>query len=76
MTKQITVRIPDEDLEFVDQMVADGRGSRASLISKAIAAERRRERARIDARIYAASRDNDDMDSLAEFAASTAPDVD
>ena len=73
MTTQIAVRLPDELVEFVDRLVSDGRASsRAAVVSRALHRELRREVAARDAAILAAAAatSDDDMDALAEHAAS------
>ena len=68
MTTQITVRLDDDLVEFVDQLVRDGKEkSRASAVSRAIQRERRREAAERDARILADLRHPDDLDSLVDY---------
>ncbi|MEZ5084952.1 MAG: YlcI/YnfO family protein [Tessaracoccus sp.] len=77
MTMQITVRIPDELVGFLDDEVkADLAPSRAAVVSRALERERRRRVAERDASILAAATDDDDLDGLAEFAASTSLDID
>ncbi len=72
MTSQITVRLPDDLVEFIDECVAAGDvRSRAALVSRAVERERRRAIATRDAAILAASAADDDFDALAEFAAKT-----
>lgn len=75
MTLQLTVRIADDLVAFVDEQVSDGRApSRASVISAALDAARRRQLAERDAAILAASDDapdEDDLDELATFASRT-----
>ncbi|WP_091537706.1 ribbon-helix-helix domain-containing protein [Modestobacter sp. DSM 44400] len=74
MSTQMAVRLPDELVRFVDQLVADGRApSRAAVVSQALQRERRREVAERDAAILAAA-DDDDLDALAEHAARTSLD--
>lgn len=52
MSKQITVRLPDNLMEFVDQQVADGAASsRADLVARALRHEERRVLAIRDAEI-------------------------
>jgi Arc/MetJ-type ribon-helix-helix transcriptional regulator len=66
MSTQIAVRLPDELVRFIDQLVADGRASsRAAAVSQALQRERRRELAARDATILAAG-PSDDLDGLAE----------
>lgn len=51
MSKQITIRVPDEQVEFLDEQVAAGARSRAAVVSDAL---RRLQREQIDAEIAAA----------------------
>ena len=68
---QIAVRLPEELVEFIDRLVADGRASsRAAVVSQALQRERRRELAARDAAILAVNGD-DDLDVLAQHAART-----
>jgi Arc/MetJ-type ribon-helix-helix transcriptional regulator len=54
MSKQIAVRLPEELVDFVDQIVDSGTGrSRASVVTKALERERRRVIAARDAQILA-----------------------
>lgn len=72
MSAQIAVRLPEELVEFIDRLVADGRASsRAAVVSQALQRERRRELAARDAAILAVNGDDDDLDVLAEHAART-----
>jgi Arc/MetJ-type ribon-helix-helix transcriptional regulator len=74
MSTQIAVRLPEELVGFIDQLVAAGRAtSRAAVVSRALERERRRELAARDAAILAAG-GGDDMDALAEHAARTSLD--
>lgn len=77
MGKRIAVWLPDDMVAFIDQLVADGRAaSRAAVVGKAPARERRREIAARDATILATERGGSDMESLAAYAARTAPSLD
>lgn len=78
MTRQIAVRLPDEIVDFIDEMVGDGRErSRAAVVSRAVERERRRELAAKDARILSSgSPDDDAWDDLAKYAATPPLDVD
>jgi antitoxin MazE3 len=70
MSKQIAVRLPDQLVEFVDEMVGSGRhASRAAVVASALERERRRIIAARDAEILAASGPDPDLAGLAEFAA-------
>lgn len=72
MTRQIAVRLPDDLVAFVDDVVAHGgEASRAAVVRRALERERRRRVAERDAAILARTRDTDDLDALAEFAATT-----
>jgi Arc/MetJ-type ribon-helix-helix transcriptional regulator len=70
MSKQIAVRLPDDLVEFVDEVVGAGREtSRAAVVTTALERERRRAVAARDAEILAASGPDPDLAGLAEFAA-------
>ncbi|MGW1346469.1 ribbon-helix-helix domain-containing protein [Kribbella sp. NPDC002412] len=74
MSKQITVRLPDELVEFMDQLVAaDKASSRATVVARAMERERRRELAARDLAILAEhdGDDLDDLDGLASAASGT-----
>ena len=69
MTTQIAIRLPDEIVQFLDQLVAQGEAkSRAAAVMRALELDRRRRMAEHDAAIYAGSEDRD-LDSLAAWAA-------
>jgi Arc/MetJ-type ribon-helix-helix transcriptional regulator len=66
MSKQIAVRLPDDLIEFVDEVVADGKASsRAVVVRRALDRERRRAVAARDAAILSGAGGDPDMDSLA-----------
>jgi hypothetical protein len=70
MSKQIAVRLPEDLVEFVDQLVGEGRGaSRASVVAGALERERRRLVAARDIEILTSVGDDPDMNSLAEHVA-------
>jgi Arc/MetJ-type ribon-helix-helix transcriptional regulator len=70
VSTQIAVRLSEELVQFIDQLVSDGRApSRAAVVSQALQRERRRQIAARDAAILAA--EADDLDELAEYAART-----
>jgi Arc/MetJ-type ribon-helix-helix transcriptional regulator len=76
MTIQIAVRLPDETVERLDELVARGDApSRASVIERALAREFRRLLAERDAAILASAAVDADLNALAEYAARTQPDV-
>lgn len=67
MSIQIAVRLPDDMMRFVDQLVERGRGSsRAAVIARALDRERRHEMAVQDAAIYAESGEDADMVDLVQ----------
>jgi Arc/MetJ-type ribon-helix-helix transcriptional regulator len=70
MSTQIAVRLPDEMVRTVDELVAAGWAtSRASVVERALAREFRRLAAVRDAEILAAAGPDPDLDDLAEYAA-------
>jgi antitoxin MazE3 len=76
VSTQIAVRLPDEVVTRLDELVANGQApSRASVIEQALAREFRRLIAIRDAEILARAAQDDDMDALAEHAAHLSLDV-
>ena len=72
MSKQITVRLPDELVEFMDRLVDDHKApSRASVVARAMERERRRELAERDLAILTEHGEYDDLDGLAAAASGT-----
>jgi Arc/MetJ-type ribon-helix-helix transcriptional regulator len=70
MSKQIAVRLPDELVDFVDELVDSGAGrSRAAVVTRALERERRRAVAARDAQILARSGPDPELAGLAEHAA-------
>jgi Arc/MetJ-type ribon-helix-helix transcriptional regulator len=70
MSKQIAVRLPDELVEFVDEIVDAGEGrSRAAVVTRALERERRRVVAEHDAEILARTGPDPELAGLAEYAA-------
>ncbi len=68
MSKQIAVRLPEELVEFVDALVAEGMASsRAAVVARALTHEQRRIRIAKDVAILAASYVTDDFDELASY---------
>ncbi len=64
MTTQIAVRLPDDLVRYVDQLVRDGAGSRAAVLARALAMYRQHLTAERDARILEERGDYDDFDGL------------
>ncbi|MFN8202994.1 MAG: ribbon-helix-helix domain-containing protein [Solirubrobacteraceae bacterium] len=74
MSKQIAVRLPEDLVRFVDEIVAAGdQPSRAAVVAKALERERRRVVAARDARVLEAAGPDPDLVGLAEFAAGVGP---
>jgi Arc/MetJ-type ribon-helix-helix transcriptional regulator len=70
MSKQIAVRLSEELVDFVDELVSTGgASSRAAVVTRALERERRRAVAARDAEILARARADGDMDALAAHAA-------
>jgi len=69
MSKQIAVRLPDELVDFVDEIVVSGGGrSRAAVVTRALERERRRAVAARDAEILARTGPDPELAGLAEHA--------
>jgi Arc/MetJ-type ribon-helix-helix transcriptional regulator len=69
MTVQITVRLPDELVEFVDALVAEGAvKSRAEAINWALMRDRRRRRALADIEILRRHGEDPELQALTDFA--------
>ena len=70
MTKQIAVRLPDDLVAFVDDLVASGsERSRAAVVTRSLERERRRAIAARDAEILARTGPDPELQGLAEHAA-------
>lgn len=70
MTTQITIRLDDDAVAFIDQQVSEGREkSRASVVARAIRRAQREARAARDVEILASIKgtDPDDLDALAAW---------
>jgi Arc/MetJ-type ribon-helix-helix transcriptional regulator len=68
MSKQIAVRLPDELVEFIDELVSSGRfESRAAVITRQVRRLQRQLRAERDAEVYRAEGDYPDLVGLAEY---------
>ncbi len=70
MSKQIAVRLPEVLVDFVDELVDSGaEPSRAAVVARALARERRRAVAARDAEILARTGQDQELAGLAEHAA-------
>lgn len=69
MSMQIAVRLPDDLVEFVDELVRQGDApSRAAVVARALRHERRQAAAARDAEILASAGADTDFDALAAHA--------
>ena len=76
MSKQIAVRLPDDLVDFVDEIVDSGAArSRATVVTRALERERRRALAERDARILARTGPDPELAGLAEHAANLPHDL-
>lgn len=65
MSTQISIRLPEEMVAFLDKSVADGRAvSRAALVGVALEREMRRQAAEDDAAILREQGPADELDAL------------
>ena len=77
MSTQIAVRLPDDVVAFVDELVRAGQAtSRAAVVTTALERERRRQIAAKDAAILAAAGTDADLDALAEHVVHMPVDLD
>jgi len=79
MSKQITIRLDDELVAFIDQQVAEhaeGATSRAAVVTRAMQREWRRALAARDAAILANHPGDTELDDLAAHAGRTPLDID
>ncbi|MEP6841959.1 MAG: hypothetical protein ABJA11_00470 [Pseudolysinimonas sp.] len=68
MSTQIAVRLPDELVEFVDELVSSGRfESRAAVVTRELRRLQRRLIAERDAEIYRTEGDDPEMVAIAEY---------
>lgn len=76
MSKQIAVRLADDLVAFVDDIVGSGQEpSRAAVVTRALDRERRRLVAARDASILARAGQDPELVGLAEHAAGIQPDL-
>jgi len=74
MSKQIAVRLSDELVEFVDDVVGSGaERSRAAVVTRALERERRRSVAARDAEILARTGPDPELQGLADYAVGQSP---
>jgi hypothetical protein len=76
-TRPVAFRLTDDELATLDRLAAEGVASdRTASMKVLIAREARRQAAERDAMIYAKSQPDDDLDSLARWAADHVPSLD
>ena len=72
MSRQIAVRLPDELVKFIDEVVGSGHApSRAAVVARALKREQRRAMQARDAEILARTGPDPELERLAEYAAIT-----
>jgi Arc/MetJ-type ribon-helix-helix transcriptional regulator len=72
MSKQLTVRLPEDLVDFIDRCVESGKAtSRAAVVAAAVDRERRRAIAEHDVAILTRDQSTADFDELAEYASRT-----
>ncbi|MFR9750798.1 antitoxin [Nocardia sp. 004] len=72
MSTQISVRLTDSTVSYLDRIISDGAApSRAAVIEQALERDRLRRAAERDAEILAATPVDDDMNALATYNADT-----
>jgi Arc/MetJ-type ribon-helix-helix transcriptional regulator len=77
MTRQIAVRLPEELVDFVDELVESGSGrSRADVVGRALERERRRAVEARDAAILARLDPDPELEGLAEYNAGLVRELD
>lgn len=64
MSTQIAVRLADELVAYVDDLVSEGAGSRATVVTRALQLYQQQLRGERDAQILEESGDYDDFDAL------------
>ena len=70
MTVQITVRLPDDQVDFLDAQVSSGQAvSRAAAIARALRREQRRSRAEEDLQTVLGAGADPDLTALQDWAA-------
>lgn len=68
MSTQIAVRLPDDLVAYVDDLVRAGAGSRAAVVVRALSVYQQQLAAEQDARILEETGDYDDFDALVAHA--------
>jgi len=72
MSKQLTVRLADDLVDFIDRCIESGLApSRAAVVAAAVDRERRRAIAERDVAILTRTQNRDDLDELAAYASRT-----
>jgi Arc/MetJ-type ribon-helix-helix transcriptional regulator len=67
MSTQIAVRLPDELVAYLDDLVENGAGSRAAVVTRALRLYQMQLRGEEDARIYEETGGYDDLDGMFAF---------
>ena len=77
MSKQIAVRLPDELVDFLDELVASGdEASRASIVTRALKREKRRLGTLKDVEILKRLGEDSQLVAFAEYSSRNRPELD
>ena len=77
MSKQIAVRLPDELVDFLDELVASGdEASRASIVTRSLKREKRRLGALKDVEILTRLGEDPELVAFAEYSSRNRPEPD
>ena len=77
MSKQIAVRLPDELVDFLDELVSSGEeASRASIVARALKREKRRLGTLRDVEILKRSGEDPELVAFAEYSSRNLPELD
>lgn len=77
MSKQIAVRLPDDLVDFLDELVASGdEASRASIVTRALKREKRRLGTLTDVEILKRLGEDPELIQFAEYSSRNLPELD
>ena len=77
MSKQIAVRLPDDLVDFLDELVASGdEASRASIVTRALKREKRRLGTLTDVEILKRLGEDPELVRFAEYSSRNLPELD
>ena len=77
MSKQIAIRLPDDLVDFLDELVASGdEASRASIVTRALKREKRRLGTLTDVEILKRLGEDPELIQFAEYSSRNLPELD